>query len=106
MFQPNSNDILNHPERLPVSKPVRISSKLGQFLNLDCSKQYYKPDISKLVCDYIKQHKLQDQKDKRIVWPDKKLQEMLQFPTCINYFTLQKYLNVHYRKIKNPHIFN
>ena len=52
--------------------------------------------VTKLLTEYIKENKLNDENDKRIIVPDKKLSDLLMFHEhegeVLTYFNLQKYI--------------
>ena len=55
-------------------------------------------EVTKKITTYIKDHNLQDQKDKRHILPDKKLTKLLKLgkEDVVTYFNLQKYLKIHF----------
>jgi chromatin remodeling complex protein RSC6 len=57
-------------------------------------------EVTKFVIKYIKQHNLQNTNDRRIIEPNEELQKLLQVPKDeeLTYFTIQKYMNKHFKK--------
>lgn len=93
-------------------RPVRISKELAQFTSWDVEATYLRRNVTKYICNYIKEHRLYDEKDKRNILCDEKLRVLLNYdaatvplgkdgkPAVLNYFRLQKYLKPHFIKIE------
>ena len=58
-------------------------------------------EVTKFLTNYIKEHNLQDAKNRRKIIPDKPLQQLLNVPKDaeVTYFNLQKYINI-FLKVK------
>ena len=82
------------------AKPAPISKELCDFLGKDVGSELARTEVTKLLNAYIKQHNLQDEKNKRSINPDKKLQALLkvQKGESVTYFNLQKYMKAHFPK--------
>ena len=87
------------------SKPVCITSELCQFLGLEKGELIARTEVTKGITKYIKEHQLQDDKDKRIIHADSKLEKLLNqgdkkltSDIPLTYFNLQTYLKCHYPK--------
>lgn len=85
-------------------KPVAISSEFSTFAGWGPSEMKSRVDVTNYLCSYIKEHKLQNEKDKRQINPDDKLAKLLSFdektaPTPLTYFHLQKLLKPHFPKV-------
>lgn len=91
-------------------KPVMISEEMAQFTGLDKNGSYPRPTITKFVCEYIKNHNLQNPNDRREFKVDSALQKLLKYNPSnppkdetgkaipMTYFRLQKYMQHHFRQ--------
>ena len=54
--------------------------------------------MTRRITEYCRKNGLQDQKDKRILLPDKKLKNLLRIKKGddLTFFNLQKYMKVHF----------
>ena len=88
----------NPPSAFVTSIP--ISDELATFLNVPLDTKMSRNDVSSQIHTYIKTNKLQNTKNGRIIEADSKLKELLNIPAEVelNYFNLQTYLKVHFRK--------
>lgn len=81
-------------------KPVQISKDLASFIGWDAAQLRSRVEVTKYICDYVKQHNLQDPTDKRIirVENDPKLKKLLKFEgkEPLKYYSLQTYLKNHF----------
>lgn len=99
----------------PVSsgflKPIRISGEMAAFLGWDPKEAYSRVSVTKNICQYIKDHNLFNQDDKRKIVCDDKLRKLLKYdpakapidaktgkPADLTYFRLQQYLKFHFIK--------
>ena len=80
------------------SKPGPVSDDLRKFLSLDKEDLIARTEVTKKITVYCQEHKLQNEKDKRIIFPDKVLTKLLNIPKGeeLTYFNLQKYMKVHF----------
>lgn len=95
-------------------KPIKISDDLAEFTGWDVEGTYSRVNVTKFICDYIKEHSLFDENDKRLILCDDSLKSLLDYdsenppndadgnPAPLNYFRLQKYLKPHFIKIETP----
>lgn len=82
-------------------KPTLISNELATFFGKDKDTRMARTEVSKLIHEYVKEHKLQKEDNRRVIRPDGKLQKLLVIDTAkeeLTYFNLQKYLKKHFRK--------
>lgn len=83
-------------------KPVQISKDLAKFTGWDQSQLRSRVDVTKYICDYIKEHNLQDPEDKRNIRVDQdaNLKKLLKFEAKdgkpLTYYRLQTYLKSHF----------
>ena len=82
------------------AKPAPISEELCAFLGKEVGTELARTEVTKSLNAYIKQHNLQDEKNKRSINPDAKLQALLKVKKgdSITYFNLQKYMKAHFPK--------
>jgi len=80
-------------------KPVNVEPALAEFLKIKPDEKISRVDITKAFTSYIKEHKLQDPSNGRVILPDptmKKLlkpEEVLKDGKPLTYFSLQSVLN-------------
>lgn len=82
-------------------KPVQISKEMAQFTGWDPAELKSRVDVTKYICDYIKEKELQNPEDRRIIKPDNKLQSLLKLTGSadeppLTYYTLQKNIQHHF----------
>jgi upstream activation factor subunit UAF30 len=94
----------NRPKRAPsgFAKPTVISTELCNFLGKPEGTEMARTEVTKFLTQYIAEHKLQDQANRRKILPDKPLQKLLNADSNdeVTYFNLQKYMKVHFPKSK------
>ena len=92
----------NRPKREPsgFAKPALISSELCNFLGKPEGTEMARTEVTKYLTQYIKEHKLQDEANRRKILPNKQLQQLLNVGKGdeVTYFNLQKYMKVHFPK--------
>ena len=92
----------NRPKRAPsgFAKPTVISTELCNFLGKPEGTEMARTEVTKFLTQYIAEHKLQDQANRRKILPDKPLQKLLNADSNdeVTYFNLQKYMKVHFPK--------
>ena len=83
-------------------KPVNISKELAKFTGWDQNEPRSRVDVTKYICNYIKEHNLQDPEDRRNirVENDANLKKLLRFDgkdkKPLTYYSLQTYLKSHF----------
>ena len=82
------------------AKPALISDALCQFLGVSKGSEMARTEVTKYLTKYIKEHKLQDEKNKRIIVCDSKLTALLKVQPNdeVTYFNLQRYMKPHFPK--------
>ena len=93
----------NAPPRAPsgFNKPGPLSKELCKFLKVPENTELSRPDVTKRLTTYIKEHGLQNEANKREILPDKKLAKLLTGPTdgtALTFFNLQKYIKQNFGK--------
>lgn len=83
-------------------KPVKISDEMCEFIGIPKGKKLARTEVSKKLNEYIRDKKLQNEKDRRIIEPDEKLLSLFSddyTEDCrLDFFTMQKYIKHHYIK--------
>ncbi len=81
-------------------KPVNISKEMCGFTGweTDCPKS--RVDVTKFICNYIREKDLQNPTDRRIILPDTKLKKLLNIDGTedqpLTYYSLQKRIQHHF----------
>ena len=87
-------------------KPVRISKELAEFTGWDVNQPKSRVDVTKYICNYIKEKDLQNPEDRRqiLVDKDRKLKNVLKYTDKekpLTYFRLQSCLKTHFSKLED-----
>ena len=83
------------PARKPNAafmKPMTPSAELAAVIG---STPMPRTEVTKKIWEYIKKHKLQDPKAKRMINPDEKLSKILGGKTQIDMFQMTKKVSAH-----------
>jgi len=82
------------------ARPSKISTKLCNFMNKPEGSELARTEVTQYLISYIKDNKLQDEKDKRVITPNNELRTLLGISDNdeLNYFNLQSYMNQHFIK--------
>ena len=99
--------IVRNNEKSGLMKPVSISSELYKFLNaagfddIKNDQNYARVDITRRIHSYIFDNNLRKETDKRVILPDDKLSELLNYNKAtateeMTYFRLPQYLKKHF----------
>lgn len=77
-----------------------ISKDLCEFLGKDYGTSVARTEVTKFVCNYIRQNSLTNDENKRVIKPDDKLKSLLgtDDDTVITYFNIQRFMNRHFIK--------
>ena len=82
-----------------IAKPAYISKELCSFIGEPAGKKVARTEVIKYINKYIKDHQLQDAKNKKVIVPDAKLRKLLRSDPKkdeVTYFNLQTYMKPHY----------
>jgi len=80
------------------AKPSKVTNELCEFMNKKEGTEIARTEVTRALCSYIKEHKLENKENSKIIAPDDKLKNLL----CIEdgeeltYFTIQKFMNKHF----------
>jgi chromatin remodeling complex protein RSC6 len=83
-------------------KPVGVSEPMRAFLDLKPDELTRRLDITKRLCEYIKENDLQDPRDRRNILPDKVLSDLLNMgenEPHLTYYSIQQKLKDHIIKV-------
>tara|TARA_B100000424_G_scaffold13816_2_gene10198 strand:+ start:13308 stop:13721 length:414 start_codon:yes stop_codon:yes gene_type:complete len=82
------------------AKKGKISDSLCDFMNVEHGTEKSRPDVTKYLMNYIKEHDLQDKSNKQNILIDDKLKKLLIINPheTITYFNIQKKMNIHFIK--------
>lgn len=84
------------------NKPLHITAELATFLKRNPDELVSRNDVTRFVCQYIKEHDLQNPEDRRVINGDAKLNKLLDYhpgeEAPLRYPTIQKKINRHYVK--------
>lgn len=93
----------NHNYNSGLQKPLKISKEMADFAGWNYDELHSRVDVTKVVCEYVKNKKIQKESDKRIIMLDKKLKEILHHDGDeITYPHIQKYISIHFIKDEEP----
>lgn len=81
-------------------KPVTISKEIAEFTGWSVKDKHSRVEVTKYICNYIKENDLQDPSDRRKIIPDEKLQNLLGYnpkkDEPLRYYSIQTYLKKHF----------
>jgi upstream activation factor subunit UAF30 len=80
-------------------KPIRVSADMASFINVSAEDEVRRVDVTKQLCDYIRQNNLQNPQNRREILPDHKLKTLLRISDNerepLTYYNLQKKIKFH-----------
>ena len=81
-------------------KPTKISDELATFLGKAKGSEMARTEVTREINAYIREHKLQDKDNGRVINADKKLSSLLKLKSSdeLTYFNLQKFMSPHFAK--------
>ena len=79
-------------------KPVKISNDMQKFTGVSHDQLVSRVDVTKSICNYVKEHDLQNPVDRREFTPDAKLAALLGSNESTTYYNLQKKIQPHFVK--------
>lgn len=80
-------------------KPVKISKDMAKFTGWSDSELKSRVDVTKYICNYIKENNLQNPTDRRQIVADKKLAKLLDYSETdkpLTYYRIQTYMKKHF----------
>ena len=87
-------------------KPVPISTEMAKFTGWNMGEPKSRVEVTKYICNYIKEHKLQNPEDKRQINVDSKLSKLLRYDPKkesepLTYYKIQSNLKHHFPKAES-----
>jgi len=79
-------------------KPVNISTDMQTFTGIKKGELVSRVDVTKAICNYVKEKNLQIQTDRRQFTPDEKLAKLLGTNKPVTYYDLQRHIQPHFIK--------
>lgn len=79
-------------------KSVKISHEMAKFCGFKLDQLVSRVDVTKSICNYVKENNLQNKEDRRQFTPDAKLSALLDVKEVLTYYTLQKHIQKHFPK--------
>lgn len=81
-------------------KPTPITQELASFLGKSAGTEMARTEVTREINAYIRENKLQDKSNGRIINADTKLSALLKIPAGqeLTYFNLQRYMSPHFIK--------
>ena len=82
------------------AKPCKVTKELCEFMNKSDGTEIARTEVTRALVSYIKENKLENALNSKIISPDNKLKMLLGIEDgCeLNYFNIQKYMNKHFIK--------
>lgn len=83
-------------------KPVQISEEMATFTGWEPDVPRSRVDVTKYLCQYIRENNLQNPEDRRIIRPDNQLKTLLKLQNSdseknpLTYYSLQKSIQHHF----------
>ena len=82
-------------------KPVQISSDMAKFTGWNEDELRSRVDVTKYICQYIRDNNLQNPDDRRQIVADKKLSKLLEYSADndekpLTYYRIQTYMKKHF----------
>ncbi len=83
-------------------KPVGVSKEVSKFAGWKEGDLHSRVEVTKFICNYVKNNDLQNPKDRRQILPDKKLKALLKLgdkeKEPLTYYSLQRHIQPHFVK--------
>ena len=94
------NKIKGNRQPSGFAKPSKVTKELCDFMNISEGTEIARTEVTKLLIEYIKENKLQNKTNSRIIVPDDKLKFLLDIEDGheLTYFNIQKYMTKHFIK--------
>ena len=86
------------------AKPSKVTKELCEFMNKTDGTEIARTEVTRALVAYIKENKLENTTNSKIIAPDEKLKVLLGIEDGqeLNYFNIQKYMNKHF--VKNAEV--
>ena len=82
------------------AKPSKVTKELCEFMNKEEGSEIARTEVTRALVAYIKQNKLENTSNSKLISPDNKLKLLLGLDDNqeVTYFNIQKYMNKHFVK--------
>ena len=82
------------------AKPSKVTKELCEFMNKTEGTEIARTEVTKALVSYIKENKLENETNSKVIQPDTKLKFLLGLEEGeeLTYFNIQKYMNKHFVK--------
>jgi chromatin remodeling complex protein RSC6 len=82
------------------AKPSKVTKELCEFMNKEEGTEIARTEVTRALVAYIKENKLENTDNSKIISPDNKLKNLLGLDDNeeLTYFNIQKYMNKHFVK--------
>jgi chromatin remodeling complex protein RSC6 len=82
------------------AKPSKVTKELCEFMNKSEGSEIARTEVTKALVAYIKENKLENEANRKIIMPDNKLKFLLGVEDGqeLTFFNIQKYMNKHFVK--------
>jgi chromatin remodeling complex protein RSC6 len=82
------------------AKPSKVTKELCEFMNKEEGTEIARTEVTRALVSYIKENKLENTINSKIISPDNKLKNLLGLDDNqeLTYFNIQKYMNKHFVK--------
>jgi len=82
------------------AKPSKVTKELCEFMNKAEGSEIARTEVTRALVSYIKENKLENTSNSKIIYPDDKLKVLLGLDDSqeLTYFNIQKYMNKHFVK--------
>lgn len=82
------------------AKPSKVTNELCYFMNKEKDTEIARTEVTRALVTYIKENKLENKENCKIICPDEKLKTLLDLDDSqeLTYFNIQKYMNKHFIK--------
>jgi len=82
------------------ARPSKVTKELCDFMNKSEGTEIARTEVTRSLVAYIKENKLENTTNSKIILPDEKLKVLLGIDDGeeLNYFNIQKYMNKHFVK--------
>jgi len=82
------------------AKPSKVTKELCDFMKKEEGTDIARTEVTRALVSYIKENKLENKENSKIIFPDEKLKTLLELDESqeLTYFNIQKYMNKHFIK--------
>jgi len=94
------NKIKGNRKPSGFAKPSKVTKELCEFMKKNEGTEIARTEVTKALIEYIKENKLENQTNSKIIVPDEKLKFLLGIEEGqeLTYFNIQKYMTKHFIK--------